>query len=82
MTTTVSAYIIPNQYIGTSTDGANFLNHVGEHVDEELGVRGHHDWDGVHAADTIDTGLRNPKKEWAQKFAWVNETNTIFSKAN
>ena len=81
MFSTVSPYICPEQYLGTSEDGANFLAHVGEHLDQLMGVEGHHDWDGVHAAATVDTGLRNPKKEWAKKFSWLNETTDIISKA-
>ena len=39
-------------------------------------------WDGVHAAATIDAGLRNPKKAWAELFAWLNEITNIIYKAN
>lgn len=50
MAKTVAPYIVPEQYLGTSGDGANFLAHVGEHLDRELGKEGEgqHDWDGVH----------------------------------
>ena len=82
MATVISKYMVPEQYLGTSMDGANFLGSVGEHLDSELGKTGHHDWDGVHAAATIDTGLRNPKKPWAKQFSWLNETTSIISKAN
>lgn len=82
MVSTVSPFMKAEQYLGTSVDGANFLSKVGEKVDEELGVKGHHDWDGVHAAATIDTGLRNPKKPWAKLFAWINHFTLIISKAN
>ena len=81
MFTTVSPFIKPEQYLGTSEDGANFLAHVGELLDELFGVEGHHDWDGTHAAATIDTGLRNPKKEWAKEFEWIMEIITTISKA-
>ena len=64
-------YIVPQQYLGTSADGANYLAHVGELLDKELGKKGHHDWDGAHAAATIEAELRNPKKTWAQKFSWL-----------
>ena len=77
----VSPYISPEQYLGTSEDGANFLASVGEHLDKLMGVEGHHDWDGVHAAATVDTGLRNPKKEWAKNFTWLNEITDVISKA-
>ena len=81
---TVSPYIDPEQYLGTSVDGANYLGKVGELLDKELGKegQGHHDWDGVHAAATVDTGLRNPKKPWAKEFRWLNDINDIISKAN
>ena len=79
---TVSPVMKSEQYLGTSEDGANFLAKVGERLDELLGKEGHHDWDGVHAAATVDTGLRNPKKEWAKLFAWLNEMTDIISKAN
>ena len=79
---TISNFIKPEQYLGTSEDGANFLAHVGEQLDKLLGQEGHHDWDGPHAAATVDTGLRNPKKEWAKMFAWLNEFTAIISKAN
>ena len=82
MATTISQYMDPQQYVGTSTDGANFLAGVGELLDQLLGQEGHHDWDGVHAAATIDAGLRNPKKAWAELFAWLNEITNIISKAN
>ena len=82
MATTISQYMVPQQYVGTSTDGANFLAGVGEQLDQELGQEGHHDWDGVHAAATIDAGLRNPKKPWAELFAWLNKITDIISKAN
>ena len=60
------------------------MAHVGELLDKELGMegKGHHDWDGVHAAATIDTGLRNPKKPWAKQFSWLNQFTDIISKAN
>ena len=82
MATEIAEYIVPQQYLGTSADGANFLAHVGELLDKELGKKGHHDWDGAHAAATIEAELRNPKKTWAQKFAWLNEIITTISKAN
>ena len=81
MVSTTSSFMKPQQYLGTSVDGANFLSHVGELVDKELGVKGHHDWDGVHAAATKETGLRNPKKPWAKEFSWLNDINQIISKA-
>ena len=34
----------------------------------------------VHAAATVDTGLRNPKKEWAKNFVWLNEITEVISK--
>lgn len=82
MAETVAPYMTPEQYLGTSEDGANFLSHVGDHLDSELGQKGHHDWDGVHAANTVDTALRNPKKPWAKRFAWVNNITSTISKAN
>ena len=82
MATEISEFIVPEQYLGTSADGANFLAHVGELLDEELGRKGHHDWDGAHAAATIEAELRNPKKTWAQKFTWLNEIIATISKAN
>ena len=75
-------FIRPEQYLGTSQDGANYLAHVGELVDKELGVQGFHDWDGTHAAATIETGMRNPKKPWAGKFTWLNDMIGTISKAN
>ena len=77
---TVIPFISPVQYLGTSEDGANFLAHVGEHLDKLMGVDGHHDWDGVHASATIDTALRNPKKEWAEAFAWILDIINTISK--
>ena len=84
MADTVSPFIIPEQYLGTSQDGANYLAHVGEHLDKEMGKEGegYHDWDGVHAAATVDTGMRNPKKPWAKQFSWLNSITEIISKAN
>ena len=84
MAATVSPFIIPEQYLGTSQDGANYLAHVGEHLDKEMGKEGegHHDWDGVHAAATVDTGMRNPKKPWAKQFSWLNSITEVISKAN
>ena len=73
---------MPEQYLGTSADGAKFLSHVGELLDKELGKEGHHDWDGAHAAATIEAELRNPRKTWTEKFAWLNEMTTAISKAN
>ena len=84
MADTVAPYMSSQQYVGTSADGANFLAHVGEHLDKELGREGegHHDWDGAHAAATIDTGLRNPKKPWAKQFSWLNDMTITISKSN
>ena len=82
MVSVVSPFMKAEQYLGTSQDGANFLAHVGELVDELLKVKGFHDWDGVHAAATVETGLRNPKKPWAKIFAWLLPFNNIISKAN
>ena len=82
MADVVTPFIKPEQYLGTSVDGANYLAHVGEHLDHELGQVGHHDWDGVHAAATVDTGLRNPKKPCASKFSWLNDITNTISKAN
>ena len=84
MAATVSPFIIPEQYLGTSQDGANYLAHVGEHLDKEMGKEGegYHDWDGVHAAATVDTGMRNPKKPWAKQFSWLNSITEVISKAN
>ena len=79
MVSTVSPFMEAEQYLGTSVDGANFLAHVGELVDKELGVKGHHDWDGVHTANTIETGIRNPKKPWAKEFSWLTEINLTIS---
>ena len=75
--TVVSDYIEPEHYLGTSVDGAGFKSHVGTHLDE-----GHHDWDGVHAAATVDTALRNPKESWAKEFEWLNKMTSDISKAN
>ena len=82
MASVISEYIVPEQYLGTSADGANYLSHVGELLDKELGKEGHHDWDGAHAAATIEAELRNPRKTWTEKFAWLNEMTTTISKAN
>jgi hypothetical protein len=82
MVSTVKPFMKAEQYLGTSVDGANFLAHVGQLVDKELGIVGHHDWDGVHAANTIEVQIRNPKKPWAKMFAWLIEINLIISKAN
>jgi hypothetical protein len=54
MASQIADFIVPQQYLGTSTDGANFLAHVGELLDKELGKEGHHDWDRAHAAATIE----------------------------
>ena len=39
----VSPDISPEQYLGTSENGANFL----AQLDQLMGVEGHHDWDSV-----------------------------------
>ena len=78
----LNLFMKPEQYLGTAVDGANFLSHVGEHIDKELGMKGHHDWDGVHAKATVDTGLRNSKKAWAKEFDWMNNITLVISKAN
>jgi hypothetical protein len=84
MAATVTPFIAnaKEQYLGTSEDGANYLAHVGKHLDQELGQKGHHDWDGVHAAATVDTGMRNPKKPWPKMFYWLNDIIAIIAKAN
>ena len=82
MVAVVSPFMKPEQYLGTSVDGANFLAHVGEFVDTLLGVKGFHDWDGVHASATVETALRNPKKPWAKEFAWHAVANNLISMAN
>ena len=80
--TVVNPHMSPDQYLGSSVDGATYLCHVGEQLDLLIGVDGHHDWDGVHHEATVDTGLRNPRKPWANLFEWLNKMTEIISKAN
>ena len=77
-----SGVIAPEQYVGTSFDGACIKCKVGEKLFENLGVEGVHDWDPVHAAATVDSALRNPKAEHAKDFEWLDEIMDHVSKAN
>ena len=80
MAEVVDPYIKPEQYMGTSLDGAYRNVGAGEKLNEHFGVEGINDWDPVHAAATIDTALRSEKE--AHKFGWLNKITQTISSCN
>ena len=80
MAEVVDPYIKPEQYMGTSLDGAYRNVGAGEKLNQHFGVEAVNDWDPVHAAATIDTALRSEKE--AHRFGWLNKITQTISSCN
>ena len=76
----VDKYLSPEQYCGTSMDGAYINCQVGPKLDEHFGRKGYHDWDPVHAAATIDTAMRGEKQR--KRFEWLHKITKSISSSN
>ena len=78
----VRCVIHPDQYCGCCFDGAYAHCHVGEEMDDRMGVQGVHDTDPMHLAGRVDARMRDPKGKHTQEFGWLNKFTLAISKTN
>ena len=60
-------YIISEQYLGGSVDGATLNINLGPLTDEHYNKVGVWDWDSLHVAGLVDVSMRAVKKERTQE---------------
>ena len=78
-------YISRDQYVGSSADGVYSHCSVDKRLDDHYNSEGRHTWDKSHLANTVDTEMRNPKKDFnkkEKKFTWLNDITLAICKAN